>query len=82
MNSGQSNTQEPLTNLQREILKVYKADLSETELQEVKEILSDYLTKRAIKLADEAWDKQHWNNQKAEELLQQKMRTPYKNQQL
>ncbi len=69
----------PLTNLQREILKLYKAELSETELLEVTDLLSGYLTKRAIKLADEAWDEQHWDEQKIRELLQTKMRTPYKN---
>ena len=64
MNLQQDNTEEPLTNLQREILKVYKAEISEAKLKEVKKILSDYLTKRAIRLADETRNEQHWNHQK------------------
>lgn len=72
----------PLTNLQLKILKLYKARLSDSELLEVSEILSDYLTKRAIKIADEAWDELGWDQQKINELLQTKMRTPYKNVQL
>ena len=71
-----------LTNLQLKILKLYKAHLTDNELLEVSEILSDFLTKRAIKMADEAWDELSWNDQKINELLQTKMRTPYKNIQL
>ncbi len=57
-----------LTNLQREILKVYKFELSEIELTEVSKMLSDYLTKRAVKLADDAWDENHWDEKKTEEI--------------
>ena len=74
--------QTSLTNLQLKILKVYRAKLNEDELQELSGILSDFLTKRAIKLADEAWDELGWNEEKVKELLQTKMRTPYKNIQL
>jgi len=69
----------PLTNLQLEILKLYKADLNETELLEVSDLLSQYLTNRAIRMADDAWNEQQWDEQKVKELLQIKMRTPYKN---
>ena len=72
----------PLTNLQIEIIKVYKAELNEKELLEVSGLLSAYLTARAIKLADESWDERHWDEEKVKELLQTKMRTPYKNIQL
>lgn len=69
----------PLTNLQLELLKLYKAELSDEELKEVSQLLADYLTKRAVKLADEAWDEQQWDEKKLQELLQTKMRTPYQN---
>lgn len=69
----------PLTNLQLELLKLYKADLADNELLEVSAMLSDYLTKRAIKMADEAWDEQGWDDAKIEQLLKTKMRTTYKN---
>lgn len=71
--------QVPLSNLQLEILKVYKARLNEEEILEVADILSSYLTKRAIKLADNAWDEEKWDESKIKELLQTKMRTPYNN---
>jgi len=77
-----SINQSELTNLQLKILKLYKAELKEEELLELSGILSDYLSKRAIKLADDAWDELGWNEQKVGELLQTKMRTPYKNIQL
>jgi hypothetical protein len=78
----ENSIEAPLTNLQLKLLRLYKADLNEGELLEVSGMLSDYLTKRAIKIADEAWDELKWNDEKVKELLQTKMRTPYKNIQL
>ncbi len=45
-----------LNNAQLEILKLFKHERSEEELLEFKKLLSDYLFKKAIKLADEAFD--------------------------
>lgn len=42
----------PLTNLQLEIPKAFKAKLHKEEILEVADILSAYLTNRAITLAD------------------------------
>jgi len=61
-----------LINLQLKILKLYKAELKEEVLLELSGILSDYLSKRAIKVADNAWDELGWNKQKVSELLQTK----------
>jgi hypothetical protein len=45
-----------LNNAQLEILKLFHENQSEEELLEIKKLLSDYLFRRAIKLADEAFD--------------------------
>lgn len=45
-----------LNNAQLEILKLFKHERSEEELFEIKKILSDYLFKKAIKLADESFE--------------------------
>ncbi|MCW3110752.1 MAG: hypothetical protein JWQ09_5258, partial [Segetibacter sp.] len=46
-----------LNNVQLEILKLFKHERSEEELFEIKKMLSDYLFKKAIKLADEAFER-------------------------
>ncbi len=45
-----------LNNAQLEILKLFKFEKTEEELLEIKKLLSDYLFRRAIKLADKAFE--------------------------
>lgn len=47
-----------LNNAQLEILKLFEHERSEEELSEIKKLLSDYLFKKAIKLADEAFEEE------------------------
>ncbi len=67
----------PLNNLQLQVQRIFKMGLSEAELLEVSHLLSDYLNKRAIKAAGEAWDELGWDDQKVDELLKTKMRIKY-----
>jgi hypothetical protein len=54
----------PLSNLQLELLKVFSHNLSEKEIQEVKALLLDYFSKKAITEADKVWDQENWNEEK------------------
>jgi len=70
----------PFNNVQLEILKLFSADLSEMELEEVKRILLEFKFKRVTALADEAWEKKGWTNEDIDQLLHSHLRTPYKSQ--
>ncbi len=70
----------PFNNVQLEILKLFSADLSEVELEEVKRILLEFKFKRVTALADKAWKKKGWTNEDMDKLLHSRLRTPYKSQ--
>ena len=67
----------PLTNLQLELLKVFSHNLSEAELIEIKGILMDYFSKKAISAADKVWESEKWDEQKIKSILNDSERTPY-----
>jgi hypothetical protein len=47
----------PLSNAQVELMKLFGTNLSDSELIELKEHLSRFFADKAIKAADEIWDK-------------------------
>lgn len=67
----------PLTNLQLELLKVFSHNLSESELKEIKAILMDYFSKKAISAADKVWEIEKWDEKKINSILNDSERTPY-----
>lgn len=67
----------PFSNIQMELLQLYKSDVSDADLFVIKKMIADYFAKKAINMADEIWDKEKWDDKKIQELLQTKMRTPY-----
>jgi len=46
----------PLTNTQLELLKLYATELSEEDLQELRDILANFYAKKSIQKADQLWD--------------------------
>ncbi len=71
------NLQAPFSNIQVELLQLYKSGVSDSDLLVIKKMIADYFAKKAVNMADEIWDKQGWSDKKNKELLQTKMRTPY-----
>ena len=65
---------QPLTNAQLEILKVFSHNLSTKELAEFKNWIADYFAKRAIKAANKAWDDNDWKDEDVDRLLNTKLR--------
>ena len=47
---------EPLTNIQLELLKLYSTNISEPELLELKDILANFYAKKSIQYANKAWN--------------------------
>ncbi len=54
---------EPLTNLQKEILKLYSTDMAEKDLKELKALLAKYYAQKSIKEADKIWIEKNLSNQ-------------------
>ncbi len=52
-----------LTNLQQELLKLYAQQVNETDLQNIRELISHYFADRLTTLADKAWEQQGWSEQ-------------------
>ncbi|MFC3415246.1 hypothetical protein [Algoriphagus hitonicola] len=67
----------PLSNLQKELLKVFSHQLSEEELLDVKELLVKYFSEKAISKADRIWEKEKWDDKKLDQILRESARTPY-----
>lgn len=65
---------QPLTNTQLEILKAFSYNLNKEELQDFKEVIAQYFAQRAIESANKAWDKNKWDDEKVDEILNTKMR--------
>ncbi|NHE59350.1 hypothetical protein [Cyclobacterium plantarum] len=67
-----------LTNLQREMLGLFAREVSEEELQEIRDLLTSYFAEKAMDLSDRVWDEKGWTAEDAEKMAHSKMRTPYK----
>jgi len=66
--------QQPLSNVQLEILKAFSHNLSEPELQELRAMLAAFFAKRAIEAANKVWEEKGWSDADVDEMLEQKMR--------
>ena len=50
------------SNVQLELLKLYSTDISDSELEEVKQKLADFFAKKATEEADKLWDEKNMDN--------------------
>src|ERR1700744_3473650 len=62
----------PLTNGQIEIMKLFRTNMSEEELLELKDLLARFYADKAIALADKIWDERGLTNQDMDEWLNSK----------
>ncbi|MBK7871543.1 MAG: hypothetical protein IPJ74_13145 [Saprospiraceae bacterium] len=66
--------QQPLSNMQLELLKVFSHDLKEQELLELKQLLVQFFAKRAIQATNQVWDEKGWTDEDVDRMLETKMR--------
>lgn len=59
----------PLTNTQLELLKLYATELSEEDLQELRDILADFYAKKSIQKAYQIWHEQSLSDDDMDEWL-------------
>jgi hypothetical protein len=66
-----------LTNLQLELLKIFRFDLSDKQLKEIKSILVAYFAEKVTKDIDKLFEEQDWGEEKIEEWSKEHLRTKY-----
>ncbi len=59
----------PLSNAQMELLKLFSTNLSNRELKELKSLLSRFYADKAIKSANDIWDKKGLTDNDMDEWL-------------
>jgi hypothetical protein len=62
----------PLSNIQTELLKVFSADIPETHLLELKNIMARFLLEKAQDSADKIWHEKGYSDEKLQDILNKK----------
>lgn len=71
-------TEQPMSKLQLELLKLYATGISDQQLEKVKKLLADFFAEMIDVEMNEVWEKQGWNEQTIEQWKTERMRMPYK----
>ena len=61
----------PLTNMQLELLKLFKIGVSSDELKELKSVISNFYAQKAITEADRLWDERRLTQDDMENWLRE-----------
>lgn len=67
-----------ITNLQKELLKLFHYEMNGAELLEIKDILVSYFSNKASDGMDKLWTEKKWTNKTMDKIAKQHLRTPYK----
>lgn len=67
--------QNKITNLQRELVKVFSYEVSEEELKDIRDLLSNYFAEKATREMDRLWDERGWTNETMDKWLKEHKRT-------
>lgn len=66
-----------LTNLQLELLKLFRFNLSDQQIKEVRALLSKYFAEKATQEMDKLWEEQGWSDETMKEWSREHLRTKY-----
>jgi len=66
-----------LTNLQIELLELFKYELSEEQIKEIRSLLANYFAERVTNDIDQLFEENKWGQEKIEEWSKEHMRTKY-----
>jgi hypothetical protein len=69
-----------LSNLQVELLQLFRFELDNVQLQEIKALLAAYFAQKATEEMDALFEEKGWGDEKIDEWSQEHMRTKYKDQ--
>ena len=62
----------PLSNVQMELMKLYGTDMSDADLNELKNVLAKFYADKAIAAADMIWDEKGLTNDEMDKWLNEK----------
>lgn len=62
----------PFTNVQIELMKLYSTNLSDKDLEDLKNVLAKFYADKAISGANEIWDNQNLTDANMEDWLNEK----------
>jgi hypothetical protein len=63
-----------LSNMQKELLKMFRYDLPDTQLVEIKELLAKYFENKVDKEMDELWNTKGWSDAQMDSWSKEHMR--------
>jgi hypothetical protein len=66
-----------LSNIQKELLKLYAHNVSDDQLSAIKKMLAEFFAREIDRQMDELWNEKSWGDEKIEEWKQGHFRTPY-----
>lgn len=69
--------QQPFTNLQLELLKLFSMQVSSKDLEAIKLQIAQYFANKAINSADKVWETNNWTEKDETVFLNNHLRTPY-----
>ncbi len=73
-----STIRQPLSNLQLELLEIFKQSVSQEDLMTIKKMLSDFFAQKAMDEADKLWEERQYTQETMDNWLNTHERTPYK----
>ncbi len=76
--SARSGSTPPLNSAQIELLKLFERPLSAQQLQDINQLISQYLAEQTTKLGTHVWQEKQLTDKDMDALLTQHIRTPYK----
>ena len=69
---------QPLTNLQLELLNVFSRPVPDEDLNAIKQLLSNYFAQKAARLADDVWQQEGLSEETMQAWRETHLRTEYK----
>ena len=60
-----------ISNIQQELLKLYAANIADTDLLHIKRYLAKYFASKAIEEADRIWEEKNYNNETMNQWLKE-----------
>ena len=67
-----------LTNLQLELVKLFSYKIAESQVLEIKQLLSNYFADKATEEMDRLWEENNWTEETMKDWSNEHLRTPYK----
>ncbi len=67
-----------LSNLQLELIKMFSFQLSDSQLVEIRDILTKYFAENASNEMDKLWTSHNWTNETMDNWTNEHLRTQYK----